>query len=185
MKNKSIISAITFLLISVFYITSASASVNVLSFNVPERCGVAKEMPNTFGCSQSTGKNKGTAKDNDLRFTCVGGGNGRGVVSITSENCGRVTVTQFFNPKNSGNSDRPLRGKMYSEVTTNNAFCNECYDRKIQGFKALEVLFNINVCPPGSWTSWKRGVKKVCVDTKNGHDVKNRAWKFNFYKTVR
>jgi hypothetical protein len=144
---------------------------------------VSKEMPNTSGC-KLVSQNWYVPGENDLAFHCTGGGNGRGVVSITTPLCGRVTVTQFYNPTNV-TSTKPIRNRMFSEVTTNNAFCHECSNSKIQGSKAIAVKFNINVCPPGTHTNFVMGKSKQCKDNGGGWSVKDKSWKFDFYRVIR
>jgi hypothetical protein len=99
MKNKSIISAITFLLISMFYVASASAQVKnqvaILQVDLPDTCGAYKRMTNHHCPLVYTSKSPRRKRHDELDFRCKGGGNNRSVSSIMTQYCGRFTFTTF------------------------------------------------------------------------------------------
>jgi hypothetical protein len=88
MKYKSIISLISFLLISMFYVASASAGPTYLNVEMPKECGTWKVSPGAQHCSVR-GPASGKAGV-DTAFKCWGGGNGKGGVGIDTQHCGRV-----------------------------------------------------------------------------------------------
>jgi hypothetical protein len=132
MKNKSIISAITFLLISMFYVNSASAGPTYINIIIPKDCGKYSVMGHQH-CPRKRTETSTTRAD-VLVFPCVGGGNGRSVTSVKTASCGRVTVTTFS----------PKYYKHFAEITTNNGLCVECL---LSNGKTN--TYNIRVCPKG------------------------------------
>jgi hypothetical protein len=99
MKYKSIISTISFLLISMFYVSSASAQINgtsaALYVELPDGCGAYERMSNKH-CPLIENKASVWIKGHDtLIFKCKGGGDHRSVTSIMTQYCGRFTMTTF------------------------------------------------------------------------------------------
>ena len=85
MNHKSIIRLISFLLISMFYVASASAGPTYLNVEMPKECGTWKVSPGAQHCSVR-GPSSGKAGV-DTSFKCVGGGNGKGGVGINTQHC--------------------------------------------------------------------------------------------------
>jgi hypothetical protein len=99
MKYKSIISAISFLLISMFYVASAAAQINGTSAHLyvalPHGCGAYERMSNKH-CPLLDSRSIGYPKGHDtIVFKCKGGGDDRSVTSIMTQYCGRFTMTTF------------------------------------------------------------------------------------------
>jgi hypothetical protein len=98
MKYKSIISTISFLLSSMFYVSSASAGPTYLNVRVAPECGTWEVSPGAQHCrvrGPSSGKSGGTAY-----FKCVGGGNGKGGVGIDTQSCGRTIFSHHITKTN-------------------------------------------------------------------------------------
>jgi hypothetical protein len=87
MNHKSIIRLISFLLISMFYVASASAGPTYLNVEMPKECGTWKVSPGAQHCSV---RGPSSGKGGKMYFKCVGGGNGKGGVGIDTKNCGRI-----------------------------------------------------------------------------------------------
>jgi hypothetical protein len=88
MKNKSIISLISFLLVSIFYVASASAANTYVNIKVPTECGTWKHIAHNH-CPFYNG---GGVGGKTAAFRCVGGGNGKSTTTIKTQHCGQVTV---------------------------------------------------------------------------------------------
>ena len=90
MKNKPIVSAITFLLISMFYVNSASAGPTYVNIKIPKECGKWKYDSSVSHHCAGTGKGKYVKAGTKGAFKCVGGGNGKGNLMIEMANCPTV-----------------------------------------------------------------------------------------------
>jgi hypothetical protein len=144
MKNKTIISAITFLLISMFYVNSASAGPTWLNIEIPIQCGKPHTLLTAHHCPLKRAPNAGDSKKNTtLVFKCVGGGNNRAVTSFKTPKCGRVTVTTF-------KRHDLFRGWIhYAEVTTKNAACKWCGRSGDSTRRKRSNTFDMLACKPG------------------------------------
>jgi hypothetical protein len=154
MINKSIISAITFLLISMFYVAPASAAKTMLSFNVPYSCGLPSKISDDNGnCiypkEWKKPKNEWLAKNKwggyILQAYCEGKWDG--VAQITTPSCGTVKVAMRFRHYPSPSTLNQVW------VTSKNAICVECYDQEVRGRVVDTQQFNINVCPISVWNN--------------------------------
>jgi hypothetical protein len=145
MINKSIISAITFLLMSMFYVASASAGPTYLNMEIPKECGKAHTLLTAHHCPLDRAEDVGNKDRNTtLVFKCVGGGNGRAVTSFKTPKCGRVTVTTF---RRMGLFYHWVH---YAEVTTTNAACKWCGGRGDSTTRKRKNTFDMKVCKPGA-----------------------------------
>jgi hypothetical protein len=97
MPNKSIISLISFFLLSMFYVASASGSgvyANII-VEMPKKCGAWSVVDGMDQC-RIKGSNKsykhGKPGD-DARFTCWGGRQNKARVRIDTSYCGPITFT--------------------------------------------------------------------------------------------
>jgi hypothetical protein len=139
MKYKSIISTISFLLISMFYVSSASAGPTYLNVSVASECGTWEVSPGAQHCrvrGPSSGKSSDTAY-----FKCVGGGNGKGGVGIDTQSCGRIIFSHHRRETGSaGGTKHSIR------VTTGVAMCT-----------VTRSSLHGGVMPPNGY----------CVDVKN------------------
>jgi hypothetical protein len=86
MKYKSIVSTISFLLISMFYVASASAGPTYLNVEVPKACGFWKVVRHKH-CSVRGGAD---GLGGQVRFKCVGRGNRMGTAEVQTKNCGHI-----------------------------------------------------------------------------------------------
>jgi hypothetical protein len=85
MKNKSIISLVSFFLLSMLYVAPAIAGATYLNVYIPKECGNWKVAPGAQHCIVR-GRSSGEA-GGDAAFKCVGGGNGKGGVGINTQHC--------------------------------------------------------------------------------------------------
>jgi hypothetical protein len=90
MNHKSIISLISFFLLSMFYVASANAGPTYINVEVPKVCGAWKYNASRSHHCAGTGKGKDVSAGTKGTFRCVGGGNGRGNLMIEMENCPTV-----------------------------------------------------------------------------------------------
>ena len=93
MKNKSIISLISFFFLSMFYVGSASAGPTYLNVKMPQECGFWKVAPGAQHCIVRGPSNGKAGKD--TAFKCVGGGNGKGGVGINTQHCGQIIFSTY------------------------------------------------------------------------------------------
>jgi hypothetical protein len=148
MINKSIISAISFLLISTFYVASASAGVNAttrLFVDVPWGCGVHTPMTNhhcPLVWSEGSSWNSG---HDTLAFDCTGGGNNRSVTSVMTKNCGRLTMTTFMNEV-SGTGWVSI--DHYADLAYGKGVCSTCKNQPVSSKKGGTAVFKIKIKPP-------------------------------------
>jgi hypothetical protein len=91
MKNKSIISLISFFLLSMFYVASANAGPTYVNVEVPKECGTWKVLTYPQHCMIS-GPSSGKAGKATI-IKCVGGGNGKGGVGIETQRCGVIILS--------------------------------------------------------------------------------------------
>jgi hypothetical protein len=95
MKYKSIISAITFLLISMFYVASASAGPTDINVEMPKECGTWN-VPSGDRMCRLRGPASGKAGV-DVAFKCWGGGHGSGAVILDTQHCSRLVFKHHSN----------------------------------------------------------------------------------------
>jgi hypothetical protein len=148
MINKSIISAISFLLISTFYVASASAGVNAttrLFVDVPWGCGVITPMTN-WHCPLTSSEGSTNYSGHDtLAFDCTGGDNGRSVTSVMTKNCGRLTMTTFMNDVSGGN----YAGiEHFADLSHGNGVCKTCKRQPVTTKKLGWAYFYIKIKTP-------------------------------------
>jgi hypothetical protein len=146
-KNKSIISAISFLLISTFYVASASAGVNAttsLYVDVPWGCGVYTPMTNHHCPLIWSGASSWNNGHDTLEFDCTGGGNNRSVTSVMTKNCGRLTMTTFMNEVSG--YQRPIQH--FAALSYGKGVCSTCKDQPISSKKGGYAVFKIKIHPP-------------------------------------
>jgi hypothetical protein len=144
MKYKSIISTISFLLISMFYVASASAGPTYLNVEMPKECGTWKVSPGTQHCSVR-GPASGKAGV-DTAFKCWGGGNGKGGVGLDTQHCGRIRFSH--EQQGAGPASRHS-----IRVTIGKARCrtyNYKRPRKGNCVDASKNTHILQVCGPGS-----------------------------------
>jgi hypothetical protein len=167
MKYKSIISTVSFLLFSLFYVNSASAAMTYVLFKVNDACGKSIVMPNNHHCTNTERNGQ------DLLFQCINGTDGRGVMSIKTANCGRTTVTTFMNPANGfayTYDDRKShalmsdsKAKHFADSTNNNAHVKDqssIHKKKPQ----VAQQFDVYVCPPGFPSGKINDDRKMCIN---------------------
>jgi hypothetical protein len=100
MNNKSIFSLISFFLLSMFYVASASAGPTYVNIKIPKECGTWKKIiTNSHNCAAGPVVSGvgGTAK-----FICGDGGDGKGKLMIqTQGKCGsvRLAIKQEWDPQ--------------------------------------------------------------------------------------
>ena len=103
MKNKSIISLISFFFLSMFYVGSASAGPTYISLYVPLKCGTWKFV----GHQHCPPKGKASGKaGSTAHMRCVGGDNGKSTATIRSS-CSQVTIAT---DNSNGHSARVTQG---------------------------------------------------------------------------
>jgi hypothetical protein len=175
-KNKSIISAITCLLISMFYVASASAALSLINFNIPESCGWVKQQGPAHACSAGTGglwpEHKREVGDtNDTSYKCWGYDTGFGGVALKTQHCGVVKITtRMMQPMPGAYTTKKaltIKAQHRVYVETRNAICREC--RNQHNHRKLKIKgLNINVCGRGRGISPEhnaRGRGQVCIDS--------------------
>jgi hypothetical protein len=89
MNNKSIITLISFIVLSMFYVAPASARALYLNVEVPKECGAWEDVPVRDHCV-TRGPSRGKAGKN-IRYECQGDimyGNGRAV--LETGKCGTI-----------------------------------------------------------------------------------------------
>jgi hypothetical protein len=124
MNHKSIISSISFFLLSIFYVASASGSVTI-NVDIPKECGAWKQIENNACRGQSSGKAGHNAK-----FVCAGGGNGgqRGSLTIKFKTCKTVKLQVIHNKrgisgKNVSNNVKVLKGDAGCRQSEGSIYC--------------------------------------------------------------
>jgi hypothetical protein len=122
MKNKPIVSAITFLLISMFYVASASAGPTYINVDMPKECGTWKVLPSTSHYCSVRGPASGKAGV-DTSFKCWGGGNGKGGMALEAQHCG---ILYFAHSK----WERINSTSHTVTVPTGSAACMETHETK-------------------------------------------------------
>jgi hypothetical protein len=123
MKNKPIVSAITFLLISMFYVNSASAGPTYVNIKIPKECGKWKYDSSVSHHCAGTGKGKYVKAGTKGAFKCVGGGNGKGNLTIVLANCPRVA----WSTENNRDANQRVEHKFYLlEGNAGQAWCMAC-----------------------------------------------------------
>jgi hypothetical protein len=142
MKYKSIISAISFLLISMFYVASASAGPTYLNVEMPKECGTWEVSPGAQHCSVR-GPASGKAGV-DAAFKCRGGGNGKGGVGIDTQHCGRIIFSHHRFEYALGGTSHNIR------VTTGKASCIHSSNMKNGCVSSDSNTLTLHVCEPGS-----------------------------------
>jgi hypothetical protein len=168
MKYKSIISTVSFLLISMFYVNSASAGPTYLNIEIPKECGKKHTLLTAHHCPlQRAIKAKDKNKNTTLVFKCVGGGNNRAVTSFKTPKCGRVTVTTFRKHLFTTGWNH------YADVTTKNAACRWCGSRgSSKTYDRTNNTFNIVTCLPGFKTAYHRaGPVLGCLKVPDGNVI--------------
>jgi hypothetical protein len=143
MNNKSIISLISFLLVSMFYVASASAGPTYLNIEIPITCGKPHKLLSNQHCPLQRAINGNIqARNTTLVFKCVGGKTSLPVASFKTRKCGVVSVTVDSKLKNH------YRWTRYAQVTTKNAACKRC-SKGISAIESQKVTFDIKVIDPG------------------------------------
>jgi hypothetical protein len=90
MKNKSIISLVSFFLLSMLYVAPAIAGPTYVNITIPKKCGEWKYDSSVSHHCAGTGKGKYVKAGTKGAFKCVGGGNGKGNLMIEMANCPTV-----------------------------------------------------------------------------------------------
>jgi hypothetical protein len=158
MKYKSIISTISFLLISMFYVASASAGPTYLNVKMPKECGTWELGPNAHYCSVR-GPSSGEAGVN-TSFKCVGGGNGKGIAVLDTAHCGRIVFAHH-------RYERALAATSHNiRVIGGKAACERSSHMKNGCVSTTVNTLVFNVCKPGS--AGKKCRKTYKMDRKLG-----------------
>jgi hypothetical protein len=148
MINKSIISAISFLLISTFYVASASAGMGTtrLFVDVPLGCGVITPMSNHHCPLAWSERSTSNQYHDTLAFDCTGGGDNRSVTSVMTKNCGRLTMTTFMNEVSGTGPDAIIHH--YADLAYGKGVCSTCKDQPVSSKKGRFAIFKIKIKPP-------------------------------------
>jgi hypothetical protein len=94
MHNKSIFSLISFFLLSMFYVSSASAGPTYINIKMSKECGAWENAGNAHHC-WALNTNKGKAGKR-ASFKCSRGADG--VFAIKSENCPMAVISIHNSP---------------------------------------------------------------------------------------
>ena len=107
MNNKSIFSLISFFLLSLFFVPSASAGPTYVNIEIPKKCGAWNYKPSSSHHCAGTGRGKRVKAGTNGTFKCVGGDNGKGNLVIEMFNCPTVV---FRTVNVTGNGFTTLHG---------------------------------------------------------------------------
>jgi hypothetical protein len=109
MKNKSIISLVSFFLLSMLYVAPAIAGPTYVNITIPKKCGEWKYDSSVSHHCAGTGKGKYVKAGTKGAFKCVGGGNGKGNLTIVLANCPRAT----WSTENNRDANSRVEHKFY------------------------------------------------------------------------
>jgi hypothetical protein len=119
MNHKSIISLISFFLLSMFYVASANAGPTYVNIKIPKVCGAWKYNASRSQHCAGTGNGNDVPAGTKGTFRCVGGVNGVRYLSIEMANCNEVTWRTRYQP-----NDR--RKFHWVQILAGRATCSDC-----------------------------------------------------------